>query len=156
MGRSSIMEIPPPEQRLCKKHGKPICPSQWRKGCRTSECAKCIREVVRSPKVRKRRASKWEKELIPCRKHSNRRCNKSAYVCSGKKVCGSCHRGPKLKDGSYRRSIKRHLRVRAYRKSINLRKYFRGRMRGLKLFERSTGFNLETVGFTRKEINENL
>ena len=37
-----VLDAPPPEQRLCKKHGRPILPSQWREGHRNTGCAKCL------------------------------------------------------------------------------------------------------------------
>lgn len=151
MGRSSIIEIPPPEQRLCKKHRKPICPSSWKQRCRTNQCSECKRERAKSPEARKRREIKWEKEFIPCVKHITRRCGKSRYIHDGGRRCSSCH--SKLKDGSSTPTRKRQQGKRNYKVSVERRKYFRGTMRGLKLFERSTGFNLEQVGFTRKEIN---
>lgn len=36
-----VLDVPPPEQRLCKKHGRPIQPSKWRHGDRTTGCARC-------------------------------------------------------------------------------------------------------------------
>lgn len=147
------MEIPPPEQRLCRTHGRPIAPSDWKGGHRNTKCSKCKKESRQSPAVKQRRALKWEKEFIPCNKHSDRRCQKSPYVNNAKRKCSSC--GNKLKEGIYRSALKRALSKKNYKRSIELRKHLRGNLRGLKLFERSTGFNLELIGFTRKEINEN-
>jgi hypothetical protein len=151
---STNPEIPPPEKRLCRKHGKPICPIRWKRGCRTSECSKCTTERQRSPEARKRRANRWEKELIFCKRHLGRRCQKSPYAFSGKRKCASCHL--RRSDGSRRLSFVRNSRVQDYKKILKRRKHFQGTLRGLKLFERSTGFNLEQVGFTRKEINEQI
>jgi hypothetical protein len=35
-------EIPPPEERLCKRHGKPILESRWKNRSRNSGCRDCL------------------------------------------------------------------------------------------------------------------
>jgi hypothetical protein len=82
--------IPPPEQRLCRKHGKPIMPSQWKKRNRTTGCSSCGNGHLRSPESRNRRQIKWENIFISCIKHDDRRCNKSCYVSNGRRKCNSC------------------------------------------------------------------
>jgi hypothetical protein len=37
-------EIPPPEQRLCKRHNKPIKPSNWVRRNRNRGCSQCDNE----------------------------------------------------------------------------------------------------------------
>ena len=135
------MELPPPEQRLCKKHGKPIKPSQWRKRCRNSGCSWCGNERNRSPEARKRREEKWEKKLIFCANHPDRRCSKSAYVCRGRRRCGSCDH--KLSSGELRPRSKRNLSKKDYKKIVAKRtKYLSNGTRGIELFNRSIGYNL--------------
>ena len=98
--RRSMMEIPPPEQRLCKKHGKPIQPSRWKYGRRTSGCTTCTNKEIRGPKARRRRAERWEKNFIPCVNHPTRRSNRCLYVYGGKRRCSTCH--TYRKDGTMR------------------------------------------------------
>jgi hypothetical protein len=142
------MNIPPPEQRLCVKHGKPICPSFWKAGCRTTGCSKCTRERGRSPKARQRREEKWDNGDIRCKKHPERRAHRSFYVCCGGRKCNWCntHRAdgtskPGRKRSNIRSSNKQH-----YRKSMILRNRFGGRIRGIKLFERATGILVSMRG----------
>jgi hypothetical protein len=99
--------IPPPEQRLCKKHGKPIMPNQWRSRHYITGCAKCVTERIRSPKARKRRKEKWEKNFISCARHPERRCNKSRYIRDGVRRCGSC--SVAKSDGTKRPAYQRHM-----------------------------------------------
>jgi hypothetical protein len=79
--------------------------------------------------------------------------------------CSRCAKEQHLKRGTLKRRIdgtkrphvvKHDIRrgnVSAYKRSVILRKLFLGRLRGLKLIERSCGINLEDFGFTRQEIN---
>jgi hypothetical protein len=109
-------KIPPPKQRLCPKHGKPIRPSAWARGYRKSGCAKCSSEYSHSPEAQKRRAAKFDAALknyrkgegnfIPCIKHPDRICNRSYYVLSGGRRCGSC-RNRRI-DGSKRAAYMRY------------------------------------------------
>jgi hypothetical protein len=43
-GRGKIIEIPPPELRLCKIHGRPITPSNWARRNRHRGCSRCDNE----------------------------------------------------------------------------------------------------------------
>ena len=91
--RSLSSKIPPPQERLCKKHGYPIVPSAWREGHRTTRCWKCKK-----------------------------------YYDDGTPKPSWTHR---------RKSNRNRWK---YRKSLNLRKYgLRGRLFGIRLWERSTG-----------------
>lgn len=36
-----VFELPPPEKRLCKIHGRPVSPSKWRSRRRTTGCSRC-------------------------------------------------------------------------------------------------------------------
>lgn len=140
-------DIPLPEERLCKKHKRPIIPSRWLNGSRTSGCSKCGREYARSPKARKKRAKRWETAFIACAFHSDRRCNKSCFVFAAKRRCGSCaSRNKPSIGGPKRQAQRRHARKRNYKKMTQNRLRGFGRMRGLELFERSTGLILPTHG----------
>jgi hypothetical protein len=153
------MIIPPPEQRLClkigkdgKPHNRPICPGMWRTRHRTTGCAKCVREQNQSPQARKKRAERWSLQFISCINHPGRRCQKSLYVHNRRK-CRSCF--SKKADGtrrpSYRRSHwktpshRRAVQRQSYRKSMERRRHGRGRMRAIRLFERSTGMSITDV-----------
>jgi hypothetical protein len=85
-----LMDIPPPEKRPCRIHGKPIVPSRWRAGNRTTMCSTCCTGYHKGPKSKKRRSLRWDKEIICCTFHPGRRCNRSAYVYGGAKKCSSC------------------------------------------------------------------
>jgi hypothetical protein len=137
------LKIPPPEERLCVKHGRPITPSAWKKGCRISECAKCIKVRTHSPEAQERRAKKWDDGDIRCINHPERRCKRSDYVYNWRRACSSCC--DRKANGDRSSKYKRGLRKRNYTISARLRE--RGlahgnALRGLRLFERSTGFKL--------------
>jgi hypothetical protein len=132
--------VPPPEQRLCERHNKPICPSEWLRGKRTTQCASCINGRTRSPRARKRRALRWDSEDIKCINHPERRCNRCSYVIDGHRFCGSC--GNRSSNGSFNPAEIRRRNKKAYKKSIERRKKFRGNLRGIELFNRSIGYNL--------------
>lgn len=148
------IEIPPPEKRLCKRIGKdgvphmrPIQPSSWRRGCRAFGCAKCDSESRCSPQAKKLRAKKWDKQFIACIRHPERLCHKSLYVHNGHRRCESCCHH--LVDGNFTSAFRRSFSKRSLKKSLDLRtRFLIGRMRGLLLFERETGMNLETLGLT--------
>jgi len=129
--------VPSPEDRLCVKHGKPIQPSNWWRGCRKSGCCRC---VAYKKKTRKLRAKKWESCFIPCIKHADRRCNRSAYVCNAARKCASCR--DRLKDGTLRGRAIRAKNKWNYKQSMKLRGRLAGRLRGWALFERLTGFKI--------------
>jgi len=130
------MKIPPPEERLCRNHGRPISVSGWKSGHRTSGCAKCTNERGRSPEKQAEREAKWRKEFIGCKSHPNRRCNLSAYKRLNAKLCGSCHlrradrtlrdsvfRCHKKANERYRKS--EHGKEQGYWKQVSRRKYNR-------------------------------
>jgi hypothetical protein len=135
------VKVPPPEKRLCKKHGRPICPSAWLDGRRTSRCAKCIYERASSPQAKARRAKKFDETDIRCIKHPERRANKSQYVSIAQRKCGSCiSRGA---DGTLSPVFKRCRNRRSYRKAVKRReRYLGGTLYGLRLFERLTGMQV--------------
>ncbi len=120
------VSVPPPEERLCETHGKPIFPSKWLNGCRKVGCVECQgttrsktswnkynRSVkgkaadtrFRLPEAKARRAKRWEEEWIVCANHPDRRCNKSHYVYGSVRRCGHClnHKA----DGSRRPAFAR-------------------------------------------------
>jgi len=80
------VQLPPPQERLCKKHERPICPSRWKSGHRTTGCWVCMyryashRKYEHSEKGRKRsqkyRASEkgqaWLREYQPFRNAQQR------------------------------------------------------------------------------------
>ena len=139
MARQQV-DLPPPEKRLCRKHGRPIQPSAWKAGYRTIRCAKCNKERISSPESRQRRSATWEKNFILCTNHPNRRCNKSSYVHGGVRRCSSCW--DKLANGNFRPRRERSLKRKDYRKMVEKRvKYLSNGMRGIELFNRSIGYN---------------
>lgn len=36
-----LVDLPPTDERLCKVHGRPIQPAEWRSGHRKTGCARC-------------------------------------------------------------------------------------------------------------------
>src|SRR5690348_1471707 len=96
-------EVPPPEKRLCKKHGRPIFPSDWKHGNRLTGCASCSR--IKFELGREKRSKRWKKETIFCKKHPERRCARTDYVRDCRRICNWCrhHRS----NGSLRPSRKR-------------------------------------------------
>jgi hypothetical protein len=143
------MKMPPPEKRLCAKHGKPICPSMWRNRSRTTGCAKCMDMHKRSPEARERRRVKWNKEYITCARHPNDRCQQSTYVNTGQRRCSYCSHH--YADGSRKPGYARHVdwdnpgRKRLDRRSravLTIKKIHRGLQVGrnpLNLFADLTG-----------------
>ena len=109
-----MVPLPAPEQRLCQKigkdgkpHNRPIIPSSWLRGCRTTCCSKCSNEHHRLPEFKKRREEHWEKEFIACVNHPNRKCQKSQYkTTNGQRLCSFCLR--RRKDGSLTPCKQRH------------------------------------------------
>jgi hypothetical protein len=143
-GSSSLRnsKVPPPEERLCKKHGRPITPSSWAHGCRTTECSKCITERRQSPEARERRKKKWYSELIICANHPDRRCQLSAYARSGLRRCSSCEN--RRADNSRSNGYKRGLNKRNYNASVRSRRsgVTSRSLTALQLFVRNTGMNI--------------
>src|ERR1700690_2490960 len=45
-------KVPPPQERLCHRHQRPICPSRWRCGCRTVGCSVCTHHRLDGTKGR--------------------------------------------------------------------------------------------------------
>jgi hypothetical protein len=86
MGKSVAQKIPPPEKRLCVRHGQSILPSQWRSGCRTTQCKTCLSESRHGKKAR---------IIIPppeqrlCKKHCKPVCP-SNWIQGRKTECGKC------------------------------------------------------------------
>jgi len=148
-----MAKIPPPEKRLCRKHGKPICPSLWAKKYRTVGCAGCLRERARSPESRKRRNERWHKEFISCIRHPERRCNRSVYVSMASRKCASCHShyvdgSPKPsysrrrnKSSPLKQAMDRRSGYKKFRKRRN-NNPFGTKLTGLQIFENVTGLNL--------------
>lgn len=97
--------LPPPEQRLCSRHGLPICPSNWYRHHYKTGCSKCSNEKIRSPEARQRRTRKWESGFISCRNHPNRRCNKCRYVATAIRRCASCGNTPYLNRTRQKRQL---------------------------------------------------
>lgn len=128
-----MIEIPPPEKRLCPKHNKPIFPSAWKRGERKQSCAECKREWAR--KTRPRRKKRWEENFIVCSKHPNRRCNKARYVMDGHKMCASCidrtSSGVKVRRNRWR--LKEYTTNPLYKENVNW--YNRSRHRARKIQE---------------------
>jgi hypothetical protein len=118
-------EIPPPNKRLCVKHQRPICVSKWKHGYRTNGCAKCAYEWRRSPKARKRREKRWDETFISCSFHDDRRCNRSYFVCNGKRRCCSClHRNVPSKGGAKKVGHIKIERKRKYNKMLRHRRFY--------------------------------
>ena len=57
--------------------------------------------------TRKRRGERWDREFIPCKKHPDRRCNRSSFVNTRHRYCGSCKTNLRP-DGSRRPAHLRH------------------------------------------------
>jgi len=134
--------IPPPEQRLCIKHGKPIQPFRYRAGCRMRGCADCVKETLQ--KSRPHRKKKFDEGNIWCSKHPTRRATRFPYELKSLRRCNWCSRH--RVDGSMKPSCKR-LRIKSkneskYRRSLSLRNQLQGRLRGIHLWERLTGIKL--------------
>jgi len=133
-------KVPPPEQRLCRKHNRPILPSRWLNRSRTSGCARCVNERIKSPAARKRRKIKWGSRMIFCINHPDRRCSRSNYVSTGHRYCGSCN--VRKSNGEHRSSHVRSVNKHNYKMSLGRRKRLVGNLRGIDLFNRSIGQNL--------------
>lgn len=131
------------ERWRCRRHtDKFVCPSRQKLGRRT-DCAQCKNDNQRSSEAKKRRAKKWEKEFIACAYHPERRCNKSVYAGFDKRRCGSCSSKNRPSEGGPKKGA--HVRrktMAGYKISLKLRERGLGRLRGLALFERSTGLKL--------------
>ena len=137
-------EVPPPEERVCKRHNKPICPSRWRNGLRNCGCSRCGTELTMSPKWKERRRKKWNTKIITCIDHPDRRCNQAEYICTGHRYCSSCK--DRLQDGSYRPEVKRKWAEKEFRNIMKRRRYgsqfHHSSLRGIDLFNRIIGYNL--------------
>ncbi len=137
-------KIPPPRQRLCAAHARPITPSRYRRGCRTTGCSRCSRTRARCPEAKKRRAdrydlSRYTRAFVSCTKHPNRRCSRSLYVRSGSRRCRSC--SCKRTDGTIRPSRRRALR----RHYERWRRTFRGKI--LRRASQQRRYQIKTLGW---------
>lgn len=145
MARRKIgTNFPPPEQRLCSEHQRPICPRRWKQGYRSKGCCLCNNIRTRSVESKNRRTVKWESIFIPCIHHPDRRCNRSNYVISARRKCGSC--SSTRANGEKRRSYVRNLNKTHHKRSM------RSRERGgtgnaslsiVQIWERCTGMTAE-------------
>ena len=83
----------------------------------------------------------WQTTFIACRKHPERRCNRSDFVNNRSRRCASCVvRGTPSRNRNHYRSAMRW----AYKRSMRTRERFGllpGALCGLKLFERITGYD---------------
>jgi hypothetical protein len=158
-----VTKIPPPERRLCHKHGKPLSVSAWRNGHRTSGCWKCINEHCLSPASIERRAKKWDEGFIVCAIHPNRRCNKTVYLYNSKRRCASCNTrradysyrpghvrakdwsNPLEKQRNVRRAVKKMLE--RNKRSTN---WHGNRLTPLEIFAKLTGMTQEQLNFPRR------
>jgi hypothetical protein len=135
------VEVPPPEERMCTRHNKPICPSKWRNGFRNSGCSRCGTEVTTSPTQQARRKRKWDSKLIFCIIHPDRRCNRSTYIKNGHRHCSSCN--DRLEDNSYRPQVKQKWNKREMRRIMERRRqgsqFHHSALRGFDLFSRIVG-----------------
>jgi hypothetical protein len=91
------------------------------------------------------RAARFACEFAPCRAQPDRRVNSSGFVLQCRYTCGSC-KSNRRADWSARPAHRHNVNVRNFRKSMILRSRLSCRMRGLKLFERVTGFKLNGGG----------
>src|SRR5271157_4014828 len=103
MKRNRSQKVPPPEKRICKKHGRPIKPAAWRNGYRSMGCSRCFNEQAQQPDVRARRERKWQREIILCRRCKRRRCGRAFYVHSGHRHCATCHK--RYSNGKKRETV---------------------------------------------------
>jgi hypothetical protein len=108
---SSIMIVPPPEERICEKHKRPITPSQWKQGCRKAGCSRCCNEW--NVKYRIKRVER--KGLPRCRNHPKKKASRSVYLKTGKRMCMSCYRNrtPEFHDRQmwWKRSRRLYLKI---------------------------------------------
>jgi|GEM_PF-3454382 len=106
--------------------------------------------IMDEPSAKERRAKKWDSTFIPCKRHPERRCNRSAFVSSGHYRCARCksHRV----SGEMRPSYRAHVAHTCARKdwARSMRAKLHSMKQGwwtdpLKLFERYCGV---TLGYT--------
>lgn len=139
--------IPPPEERLCKVHGKPITPSSWRNRKRNTGCSACSNAWRNSPQVRERRTLHWRNNFIACSKHPERRCNRSGYVLRRARFCSGCLN--RRADGRSTQAYIRGKRKYAYKIAMRNRYYnipYPGSLQGLALITRITGLQFSSTG----------
>jgi hypothetical protein len=63
----------------------------------------------------------WDTTFIPCRNHPERRCNRSAFVKRGVRLCGSCKNNRTPAHRRYMHSEQRRWRTRSTRRWHRLR-----------------------------------
>lgn len=124
--------VPPPHKRLCKIHSRPIQPSKWRQGNRTTKCTLCVNMYNRSPKNEARREKRWQENFIPCIKHPDRRCNRSVFVHNARRACGSCI--TRTPDGQKRECVRRANSK--YKKSVHGKEQCNWKRRSLYLYHK--------------------
>ncbi len=142
----------------CRNHpGRFVTPCKQKLGYHIG-CAGCTSDSQKNSKNRKRRAEKFDrlaytKDFIACIRHSDRLCQRSYYIRIGARRCGGCR--SHLSSGKVRPGNARSIRRYKYNNMMIARKFYgsRRRMNAMQVFERSTGFNLELAGFSRKDIN---
>ena len=61
----NALEIPPPEERLCVRHGRPIMPNRWQTGNRTVGCARCKSKAGPIPPPEQRLCPKHRRPITP-------------------------------------------------------------------------------------------
>jgi len=81
------VKIPPPNKRLCVRHGESISPSKWRGGCRTTQCKSCLNERRR---IKEARAIVPPPEQRLCKRHGKPVCP-SNWIQGRKNQCSKCN-----------------------------------------------------------------
>lgn len=134
---------------MCTRHNKPISPHDLKHGSKTKGCAECKKES--NQKGRQKRTKAFDEGDIRCKKHSERKANRSCYVRNGHRYCNWCnhHRADGTLKPAVKRRILQHNAKQRYKKSIQRRGQLTGRLRGLALFERATGLDLFAMGLAR-------
>jgi Helix-turn-helix domain len=79
-----------------------------------------------------------DSHMVRCIHHPERMANRSGYVFQRRRTCGSCKTN-RRKDGTPRPAHQRNVSARSYRKSMERRSRFLGRMRGWRLIDRLFG-----------------
>jgi hypothetical protein len=113
-------------------------PSLWLNGRRNGGCCECEKEY--KLKNRKKREIVFDDGDLRCMNHPERSAKRSVYVRRGRRFCSSCRH--RRADGSRYPAHERGVKKRDYARSMKLRSHLRSTIRGLKLFERSTGMSL--------------
>ena len=90
----TALAIPSPTKRLCEDHGKPIRPSYWLAGHRTTGCSECYR-TTEMPPPKKRLCKEHGSPILRSRWWSGYR-NKGCVLCfkvppPGKQLCRKHH-----------------------------------------------------------------